>query len=685
MLGFLENVRIRTRIALALLVPVLGMIGFSGFVLVERRAVVSEMDALQELAGIAPSISRLVHELQKERGISAGYIGSKGEKFGERLREQWKVTDERNREYAAAIGGLDQKGMSAAFSGKLRRVADALGRLADTRQKIVGLGIAGPDSAAYYTGTITQLANVVIELVVLSTNAEVTTTITAYMSFLQAKERMGIERAQGTIGFSAGQFAPAVYNRFVTVGGEQDSFLWVFDNLSTPEQRQALATTVAGKAVDDVARMKKIAYESLSTGTLAGVDGPTWFDAITAKIDLMKNVEDRLATDLLALTGSIGSRAQNAFFVALGVGIALLAVAAGLVTIIVRSITQPIVGLTGNMTTLAGGDKTVEIAGTKRGDEIGEMSRAVLVFKENIIRADQLAEEQRREQEVKERRQKAMEVLTKEFDQGVGGVLGEFARASTTMREAAQGLAATAEETSHQATAVAAASEQASSSVNTVAAAVTEVSTSISEIGRQVNRSAEVARHAVSEAERTNGMVRGLAESASRIGEVVKLINDIASQTNLLALNATIEAARAGEAGKGFAVVASEVKNLANQTAKATEEIGAQVAAVQGATKEAVDAIQEIGKTIGEINEISAAIASAVEEQDAATKEIATNVHQAATGTAEVSSNITGVNQAAAETGKAANQVLDTVRLVGSQSETLRRQVETFLSGIKAA
>ena len=189
----------------------------------------------------------------------------------------------------------------------------------------------------------------------------------------------------------------------------------------------------------------------------------------------------------------------------------------------------------------------------------------------------------------------------------------------------------------------------------------------------------------MTDAQKTDEQIQGLAEAASKIGEVVALITDIADQTNLLALNATIEAARAGDAGKGFAVVASEVKNLANQTAKATDEIGGQIGGIQAATRDAVTAIQGIGQTIGQINEIASAIAAAVEQQSAATGEIARNVEQAATGTQEVTTNIAGVNQAADETGSAASEILGASGELSDQADLLKGEVDKFLSEIRAA
>ncbi|HEX9791060.1 MAG TPA: PAS domain-containing methyl-accepting chemotaxis protein, partial [Kiloniellales bacterium] len=267
----------------------------------------------------------------------------------------------------------------------------------------------------------------------------------------------------------------------------------------------------------------------------------------------------------------------------------------------------------------------------------------------------------------------------------VSEVVDIVSSSSQELQSTAQSMASTAEETSRQSEAVAAASEEATTNVQTVASAAEEMSKSIEEIGQQVERSSSIASRAVSEADRTNVTVEGLAEAAQKIGEVVELISNIASQTNLLALNATIEAARAGDAGKGFAVVASEVKSLANQTAKATEDIAAQISGMQEATKGTVDAIKGIGKTISEISEIASGIASAVEEQSAATQEISRAVQEAASGTQEVSTNITSVNSAAVETGKSAGDVLSAAQELAKQGDVLRAEISKFLNDDKAA
>jgi methyl-accepting chemotaxis protein len=473
---------------------------------------------------------------------------------------------------------------------------------------------------------------------------------------------------------------------------------------------EATATQVRdamGRASTQVAALK-----SLPTGAgqdLAGAEAAiaAYRAAFEEKVALTGQIKVAIASrldangirvnQLLSETRQSNQATQNALGTATSQGnddarrlLLLVSLASVLLGILAawaigRSITRPVKAMTAAMQELAGGKTTMAVPALERGDEVGGMARAVQVFKENMIRAAELAATQQAEQEAKAARVTRLDSLTQGFEQSVGQLAGMLSAASTQLHSTAQSMTGSAGTATQQAETVTSAALAASANVQTVAAAAEELSASIAEISRQVSQSASVASRASADARRTDQTVRALAEGASRIGEVVHMINDIASQTNLLALNATIEAARAGEAGKGFAVVASEVKTLASQTAKATEEIGSQIGQIQAATRDAVQAIESIAGTIDEVNQIAGAIAAAVEEQGAATEEIARNVQQAASGTEAVTRSIGTVSQAAGETGHAASDVLQAAGDLSRQSERLGAEVRAFLSGVKAA
>ncbi|RED29201.1 methyl-accepting chemotaxis sensory transducer with Cache sensor [Rhodopseudomonas thermotolerans] len=366
--------------------------------------------------------------------------------------------------------------------------------------------------------------------------------------------------------------------------------------------------------------------------------------------------------------------------------VAIGVVCAAIAWLISRSITRPLGALATRMKGLADGELDAAIPGVDRGDEIGAMAQTVQVFKDNAIRIRGLEQqEQEAQRRTAAERQNLIQSIADDFERSVKGVVSSVADATRQMQATAQSMTSTAADASTRAAAVGAASDSASDMVGTVASASEQLSSSVQEISRQVEQSRSVAGKAVSDAEQTNETVMQLSVSAEKIGEVVQLIHSIASQTNLLALNATIEAARAGESGRGFAVVANEVKALASQTAKATEEISAQVAAMQSSTSSAVDSIGGITATIGDINKITVAIATAVEQQGAATREIARNIQSVATGSSEISDHIGGVSSAASATGDAASQVLSHARALDGQSGALQTAVDDFLRKIRAA
>src|SRR5882724_6642764 len=370
------------------------------------------------------------------------------------------------------------------------------------------------------------------------------------------------------------------------------------------------------------------------------------------------------------------------------IAIGLVSFGAALLAFLIgRAVSKPLSALTGAMRKLAEGDFAVVLPGLGRKDEIGDMAKAVVIFK---VKATEKARREAEEKEAEARtaaaaRKAEMHRLADNFEEAVGSIVWAVSSASTQLEAAAGAPTQNAQTTQQLATTVAVASEQASSNVQSVASASEELAGSVNEIGRQVHESSRIAEQAVQQAEKTDARIAELSQAGQRIGDVVKLITAIAEQTNLLALNATIEAARAGEAGRGFAVVASEVKSLASQTAKATDEISSHIAGMQSATQESVTAIKEIGGTIAQISTIASTIASAVEEQGSATQEIARSVQTVAEGTHEAAANILEVNRGAAETGSASGDVLGSARTLSTESARLREELDRFMANIRAA
>jgi methyl-accepting chemotaxis protein len=542
---------------------------------------------------------------------------------------------------------------------------------------MIGMAAVTQNGSRQQSAALDEIANVAIAKDDLGVTARAMANTTHVDLF-----RMVSWLANSNDAAKVGEATKSVERDVTAVGQALDQLVSSF--ILEPEEKKALdSVRLAFKDYSSALRIV-IDMGSGDSGTalMFMSDADTKFAALDMRLNEMHELQKRLGRATFDAATTTAARTER-LFVGLLIGAVILAV---VVTLLVsRMIARPIVGMTEVMTSLSAGNKNVDVPETSRRDEIGRMAAAVLVFKENMARADALSAEQARERRIKEDRAQRLETSARNFDQNVSDVVRAVSEATEKLQSSAHSMSAMANEATQRATVVARASEEASENVQTVAAAAEELSASINEIGQHVRNSSTIAQQAVSDAENTNIAMENLAETAHRIGDIVKLINHIAGQTNLLALNATIEAARAGDAGRGFAVVASEVKSLATQTSKATDDIAAQVAAIQAATENSVAAIKGIGATIRQVSEISVSISSAVEQQGAATKGIACNVQQAATGTYDVSANIAGVSAAACNTGDAAEAVLNSSRGMAQQAEMLRGEVDRFLAEIRAA
>jgi methyl-accepting chemotaxis protein len=426
------------------------------------------------------------------------------------------------------------------------------------------------------------------------------------------------------------------------------------------------------------------ALQALIAGNRSAVDINYWSQGSVSKLTALLGVAE-VALDIAAEHAqsqhASAMRSLTALIVLLMV--AGLAVA-GTILLISRRVTGPLLTIQEAMRRLAGGDLSAQVSFPGRTDEIGALGHAAQAFKDSMIEAERLRNAQKDAEEQAEQRHFSLAWLGNEFQATVGNIVNAVSSASVELERAARTLDGNARTTQQLSRSAASASEEASANVQSVATASEQMTGSVHEISRQVQESSRIAAEAVKQAKLTDTRIAELSTAAGRIGDVVKLITAIAEQTNLLALNATIEAARAGDAGRGFAVVAQEVKALAAQTAKATEEIGDQVAGMQQATNQSVTTIKAIGDTIGRIAEIATTIAAAIEEQGATTQEISRNVQQAAQGTSQVASNMGSLSRGVDETGTATTQVLGSAQSLARESHRLKIEVEKFVAMVRA-
>ncbi|MDO9713378.1 methyl-accepting chemotaxis protein [Paracraurococcus lichenis] len=633
--------------------------------------------ALQRLASASAQLGAI---LPPEGRISRAFAASGSAEDRARMLARREATDRQLAEFRRAVGATTITDPVARED--LEFIEQRMRGYGELRAKADARTVTAADAAQVNRPIFARTYGLVARLASLSGDAGVKQAALTYQATLLLSQGVAGEISGGTQAIRDGTMPPAALANFIDASTTARGFASQIRYLAPAaitERWQAYLRSTNAQAIE---AMRRDILGIAEGRPVDATQAQRWIDVNEERLRVVDELVSAAGDALAAEAEARSNDAWSGLLTFSAITLVTLCLVLLLSRMILRSIGAVLHRLSETMTALAARDYTVAVPGQERRDEIGAMARTVQVFKDGLVHAEALAAEQAAEQAARAARAERLAALLRGFEAKVRRTVEVLATAVSQLQGTARAMAGTAEGTLERAGAVAAAAEQTSANVQTVAAAAEELSASIAEITRQVSQSSKVAGQAVAEARRTDEVVRGLAEGAQRIGEVMRLITTIAGQTNLLALNATIEAARAGEAGKGFAVVASEVKNLAAQTAKATEEIAAQVGAMQSATGDAVGAIQAIGARIGEVSEIATAIAAAVEEQGAATSEIARSVQQAAAGTQSVSGAIGAVSRAAGEARTTAGQVATASEELGRQAKTLDQEVGSFLDSV---
>ncbi len=658
----LKNLTIRTKLLLLLLLPILGLLFFSGKQVLSNYTELKTLRLTERLVGLSVRTGAVVHELQKERGLSSGYINARGENFKQELAAQRQASDveiKRLAEYLSTAPDAVE-----AVKAALDAAAQHKERLTDTRSRIDSLSIEGKDSFAYYTAINYAYLDVVAAVGRNARQPELMRAAISSFAFSKVKEEMGKERATLNAVIANNAFNPETYQRSFSILAAQRSFMEGFRKFGSATAVALYDAKEGSEAFKKVEELRTIVFGKGMEGNF-GLVPEDWFTAITAKIDIMKGIEDSLAQEILTQAGALAAAARTTLLLS-AVSSAVMAVITLLFSLlIVRSITAPLGSLVAMLQDIAQGqgDLTRRLPEDRR-DEFGEVATWFNRFVNNIH-----------------------SIISQATSTTV-----QVATASNQLQSTAEQIATAAEEVASQSATVATASEEMSATSNDISRNCSMASDIANRASEMADNGAQVVQETLRGMEQIAEKVResahtveALGARSDQIGAIVGTIEDIADQTNLLALNAAIEAARAGEQGRGFAVVADEVRALAERTTRATREIGGMIKAIQQETSGAVasmeqgvhevekgmdssrrsgDALQQILEGINEVTMQVHQIATAAEEQTAVTGEISTNIHQ-----------ITDVVQ---QTANGAHETADAATMLSKLSNDLQGLVGRF-------
>jgi methyl-accepting chemotaxis protein len=724
----LADLPIRARIAIVCLIPLLAFTGFAGREMWERRTQSQVADGVTALIEVAPLISGLIHELQKERGTSVGFLSARGQgPAAAALRDQRAVTDRALASFRQRMVSFDRTMLGGKLGRSLDEADAALAVLASTRGGIDTLALPIPKAAEYYTTTIAGLLAAIQATGDLTQDVRILRQAIAFSAFVQRKEFAGQERATGVQGFTAGAFVAEVHRNFVRLGALQSAQAQIFLRHASPEQIEAAQAALKGPVVDEIARLRAIGVAApFDTAAVAKVSAPQWFEAATRYIDLLKTVEDRMAGDFLTVSRGVSDQARWGFWSVVLIFLALMAVTVVLAFVIATSITRPIAGLVATMTELAKGKSDIDVDGIERKDEIGEMAQAVVVFRDAAVAKARLeaeaaeqraqADEQRARNE-EERRQAAeaqaraaqeqasavaalaagLERLAEGdltvrladgFTAGYQRIKDDFNATIEQLRETIAGIAGSTSEVANAAAEISTSTTDLSQRTEEQAASLEQTSASMEEIAATVKQNADNARQANTLATGTRAAAdRGgevvaqavaamsrIAESSHKISDIIGVIDEIARQTNLLALNAAVEAARAGDAGRGFAVVASEVRSLAQRSAQAAKDIKDLITNSSAQVQEGVELVNRAGGSLGEIVEQIKRVADIVAD-------IANASAEQATGLEQINKALTQMDEVTQQNSALVEENAATAKTLEHQSDAVSERLASFHFG----
>ncbi|WP_052566680.1 methyl-accepting chemotaxis protein [Candidatus Magnetobacterium casense] len=623
---FIEEAKFRNKLIIILILPLLSLSYLSISEVLSKYKVARQMGAMQGMSELAVKISALVHELQKERGASAGFLGSKGAKFGPELKEQYTTTDKKLKELEA-FEATDAK---TAFKAEMDAANKQLQQLNGNRELVGGLKISGGEAIKYYTGMISDLLHVITRMGKLSSNAEISTLAIAYVNFLQAKERVGQERAVLSNTFGANAFATGMFVKYCFLSSAQETYMRSFLSLADEEQKQFYTNKMTGPVVEEVESMRKVAFDKAIVGNF-GIDAVHWFKKMTEKINMLKEVEDKLSGDLSAKAHRLQAWARTELVLYIVLTVVVLAVSIFWAYVVIVGILKQLGGepavVVDIAKRIADGDLTIDFTDDKPGRGTGDTGLYAAI---------------------------------KDMVHNLREIVSEVKESANSVSVGSQELMTSAAQTSEGATEQAASIEETSSSME-------EMASNIKRNAANAHQTEKIARDLVGEAQQAGKAVSQSVVAIKQIAEKITIIDEIARKTNLLALNAAIESARAGEFGKGFAVVSAEIRKLAERSQEAAAQINE-------LSNSSIKIAESTGKMLDKLVPDIEKTASLVEEITVSSKE-------QDIGAEQINKAIQQLDKVVQQNAGTANEVSSTAETLAGHAQQLQRSVTFFKTG----